>query len=229
MAGQEKRKASTALKSSSPPNKKRTGKLVNSRKKGNPTDHTKYEGEISIYWERHRHCTPHYVNLQKVQNPSHKASLALLETCRQIHSEAALLPFLKCNFAFEFFADVPIFMKRLLVIQQKAIRSITFPYMTHVPTHAQQVRILKKLAGLQEVTLFDYNNERRTLDCSQAALPAICRIFEKTTLTKATVCVCAQAYELGLESKDEKTIRIKKSGGFLREAGGSPCQEAGIC
>lgn len=136
----------------------------------------KGQKEIQSYQQRHKNCTPAY-------GPWYSPS-ALLMTCVQVHSEAALLPFTVNNFSFARSYDLQQFPGRLRVAQQKSISSIVIGHLTSPggPNH------LQRLTGVQDVTIFAerYGQELAQIkDIVAPRLPS----FNSPRLTKAVVCV----------------------------------------
>lgn len=101
------------------------------------------------YQARHVRCW-----LQKNECCGLGASLAVLLVCRQLYTEAALLPFSTNDFAFDGINNLShnVFLDRLRPFQRKAIRRVHFgPQVLYLQSPFDPAR---KLSGLQEIVLF---------------------------------------------------------------------------
>lgn len=108
-----------------------------------------------------------------------KFLVLLLETCHQIHYEAALLAFRECNFEFSDEVNIPSFLKMLLRCQRRAIRNITLSL--HSGPRGRPT-VFDELSGLEQVVIF-YNriappelllSQVRTSSASKLSIVSIC-------------------------------------------------------
>jgi hypothetical protein len=108
---------------------------------------------VESYRQRHTMCLP--VGPVGIQR---RYSVALLQTCRQIHSEAALTPFCWNTFAFLRGVNVQALIRRTLKVQQRAIRYVTF---VNEPDRTDVTEPMKILPGIKLATI---NLELRARD-----------------------------------------------------------------
>ncbi|EMC92089.1 hypothetical protein BAUCODRAFT_151541 [Baudoinia panamericana UAMH 10762] len=103
---------------------------------------------FKLYSDRHSDCSLD----GELRNP---LPVQILATCRQIHQEAALLPFHQNHFEFAVFADIAWFAKTLFPAQTHAIRSVVLSHahsMYYTSTFDKLVK--SKLRGLTQFTCF---------------------------------------------------------------------------
>jgi len=149
--------------------------------------HGSHATEIAGHVSRHSACATY----PQPADAFRQYSVALLGTCRQKHSEAALLPFKLNNFSFDGFDGraMRIFVKRLMVVQQKSILRITLaPSFSMRYSHDP----LKPLAGLQDATIFHEQPSREW--AGSAVVPTnglrnVVHMFRSAQLAHATVCI----------------------------------------
>ena len=144
------------------------------------------EIEVEGYWSRHSQCKP-----KPDDDPSRcNQPMALLRTCRQVHNEAALLPFQTNTFSFLTISGMNTFLKALVAVQRRAIVSMAFGTMFLHTAHKQ----LKKLVGLKELILFAemshyYWDKPADLSETRQQVMRAVSVFEPLSLTSATVCI----------------------------------------
>ncbi|KAI6787886.1 hypothetical protein KC361_g9335 [Hortaea werneckii] len=97
------------------------------------------------YYARHSQCTEHLKCAQK-KRATHSLPMSLTRVWRDIHREAALIPYVNNTFAFENVAELELVIKRsLLAPQRAAIKSLQiYGHMALGPSKAP-----KMLRGLQ--------------------------------------------------------------------------------
>lgn len=153
---------------------------------------------VKSHTSRHRHCTTQ--NFTKAAKTT--LALDLLRTCRQIHQEAALLPF-KCNlFSLRSVGDLDRFIGALVTMQAQAVERISLVLpasIFHTPA-SFRTQTLDKLTGLKALTAFiefEYNldvrlfvNEERYRDAMGETIAS----FAKSPITSAHVAVCDTEY-----------------------------------
>lgn len=144
------------------------------------------ELDVEDYYIRHRHCKVEPVDLPSRCNHP----LALLRTCRQVHNEAALLPFQTNTFSFLTSTGMNVFLKTLMAVQRRAIVSMVFG---SIFLHSARKQV-KELVGLKELILFAELPEYLWIlpaDASSAReqLMTAVSVFEPLSLTSATVCI----------------------------------------
>ena len=104
------------------------------------------------YVDRHRRCNPHEAIHE--WDPK-KLKLSLLQTCSQIHSEAALIPFQTMTFAISELKLLKSLVARLSPTQARAVRSIStddlYPFYS--------LASVKALQGLRNLCLFCEEDE----------------------------------------------------------------------
>lgn len=115
--------------------------------------HTEEEFEVQSYEERHRQCSLRAED----RAGRHRIDLSILQTCSQIHREAALVPFLSNTFAAEWGSSE--FFKRLAPIQCRSVTSMSYhhcdaPFDINV---SPSFGGLKKLSILLELEADDVN------------------------------------------------------------------------
>ncbi|KAK5164066.1 uncharacterized protein LTR77_010157 [Saxophila tyrrhenica] len=152
------------------------------------------------YAERHHACRASWGTVQTQLG----FPMALLRTCRQTHSEAALLPFEEINFTFYAPFLVHPFLEKLLPSQRKAIRSITLEATQgfNETTKIGPEEALVGLEGLKAVTMFEEHRLRKPinyervphLDAAQLAglkkkLIRDSGLFRSAQPSRAMVCV----------------------------------------
>lgn len=101
------------------------------------------------YQVRHARCWSRNDNNRRLQR-----SLALLSVCRQLYTEAALLPFSMNEFAFDGSNSHShdMFLDRLSPLQRRSIRRLNFgPQIFYLQSPFD---LLAKLPGLREIVLF---------------------------------------------------------------------------
>ena len=95
------------------------------------------------YEERHEDC--------KRESLAVHRTLELLKACREVHAEAALLPFRENTSVFAFLDDVEEFLLKLVHAQARAVLSIVLVNPYYV---AKTREIERKLTGLASLTYF---------------------------------------------------------------------------
>ncbi|KAK3072504.1 hypothetical protein LTR53_006686 [Teratosphaeriaceae sp. CCFEE 6253] len=95
--------------------------------------------------------------LCEIQPPDPDASLsiAVLQVCRQIHQDAALLPFLGNEFTFDGAGALLRFTRHILLPQSRSLRRVTLVLRNTDPAHLRNVHRLmgSKLQGVRDLTL----------------------------------------------------------------------------
>lgn len=87
-----------------------------------------------------------------------RLSLSLLSVCRQVHSEAALIPLATNTFAFETFYEITRLVKRLIPEQRKAVRSLSTSA-KELPRYCNAFNLKRNLApltGLRHFTMLSF-------------------------------------------------------------------------
>ena len=100
---------------------------------------------------RHQHCSFWSYNAQARGSG---LSLRALAVCRQIHQEAALLPYQRNTFSFDSLNSVAPFLQSLYSAQAHAIESISLAGSGGRITRTLQGLIRTKLKGLRSLTWF---------------------------------------------------------------------------
>ncbi|KAK3648717.1 hypothetical protein LTR56_000990 [Elasticomyces elasticus] len=119
-------------------------------------------------------------------------TLGLLRVCRQIHLEAALLPFTGNRFIFHSGGEMADFMHSIILPQARAIRSVTLVAGTG-GFHANRVhRVLEsKVWGLENLTIFLEMQSGDHLTGPQTArLTSKFRVFKSSKLSSLTIVGC---------------------------------------
>ncbi|KAK3725492.1 hypothetical protein LTR37_000462 [Vermiconidia calcicola] len=87
-------------------------------------------------------------------NGARKLDVVLLQTCRHIHREAALLPHLLSTFAFDCdLMDFSVFTDTLIPSQRRAIRAVTLVTCGRTIPRIKSPSQISRLTGLTHVTL----------------------------------------------------------------------------
>jgi hypothetical protein len=146
--------------------------------------------EIASCAQRHKDCVTGSMVVPTQDANIRQYSVAWLQTCRQIHEEAALLPFTLNNFILSDLDDIHYFPARLMRTQRKQIHSITLGTDTMYPTRKQATM----LEGLQQVTIFiDQRSQQNAMSLVTSAARwdlSRCLIALKPVLpVRATVCI----------------------------------------
>lgn len=116
---------------------------------------TTTEPELADCRSRHAACFPDAHN--EKPGTGYRYTVALLETCREVHSEAALIPFKINNFTFDRCIGASTlhhFVARLMATQQKSIRSITLgpgAWFGRKPN----LKLFQKQPALQNIPVFE--------------------------------------------------------------------------
>ncbi|GAB1741814.1 hypothetical protein NU219Hw_g7221t1 [Hortaea werneckii] len=115
------------------------------------------KGEQSPYHVRHFRCfeSPD----QQGSNPRDQlqALVAVLRVCRQIHDEAALLPFVANFFSFARFTSLSRFLDRLLPAQAHAIQQLAWLEHSNWSSHwhhAAGLALRRRVPSLSQVVVF---------------------------------------------------------------------------
>ncbi|KAK5741470.1 hypothetical protein LTR17_003905 [Elasticomyces elasticus] len=149
------------------------------------TRHNELDGSTQCfqsYWDRHRHC---YAG-----GATKKATLpmAVLRTCRQIHQEAALLPFQLNEFSFSQLENLAPFLQSLFQAQARAIESLILQIYRPYHTITLKNLIKSKLRGLKELTCFvEICRGKNTLEGSFSDWTSCLELFLASTAISATV------------------------------------------
>jgi len=83
-----------------------------------------------------------------------RLSLSILAACRQIHQEAALLPYKGNVFSVDLYHTFTHFLKALVPAQANAIEQLTTVCYTHFASATFQKLLRSKLKGLKELVCF---------------------------------------------------------------------------
>lgn len=144
---------------------------------------------------RHSACTEHLAAYTMFQGPidreeigRHPYGVALLQTCRQVHSEAALLPFKINTFAIHWLRSLPSFLASLMRAQQRSIRAVTVyssrfdlqPGRPHLKT--------RHLTGLTRLTLFEEYGHYDTHAQMKHNIIRASQMFSFAPLKQLTFC-----------------------------------------
>ncbi|KAK5174716.1 uncharacterized protein LTR77_001798 [Saxophila tyrrhenica] len=157
--------------------------------------------ESGSYEQRHATCRPRQVpNTTTLDYASTKRySPTLLLVCRQVHSEAALMPIVDNTFAFGRNEDMALFAKRLMVVQRKNLRSITLHEFTGCGEE------VKMLPGLKNLSIFAEE------DMSVLSIPQVRTLirvqlfcFALLNLDKASVNITPKNYRGGADSAEAR-------------------------
>jgi len=154
---------------------------------------------VETYQKRQSGCLPGFDGSCTTLRPY---PVALLATCRQVHSEAALIPLETNTFSVGHAYELQQFAKRLMVIQQKIIRAVTVAALTG-RKHTNNV---KKLIGLNQITIFEETGWAIRLTAPEFIayrLPP----FVTSNLTKVTMC-------LANNGKSQEEITSMSQGGW---------------
>ncbi|KAK5134477.1 hypothetical protein LTR08_006394 [Meristemomyces frigidus] len=81
--------------------------------------------EEALECKRDNNTVAHPTYLEAHQDCTQLLKLSMLRVCRQVHQEAALLPFQENDFVFFSFGDLKCCIEKLLPAQSKALHSIT--------------------------------------------------------------------------------------------------------
>ncbi|KAK4899744.1 Severe Depolymerization of Actin [Elasticomyces elasticus] len=142
---------------------------------------------LQSYSEAHSICTR-----RKAPLTPH-ITLGLLQVCRQIHQEAALLPFTGNRFIFHSGGEMVDFMHSILILPQaRAIRSVTLVAGTG-GFHANRVhRVLEsKVRGLENLTIFlEMQFGDHLTGPERARLTSKFRVFKSSKLSSLIIVGC---------------------------------------
>lgn len=159
--------------------------------------------ELSDWHERHQQCGVHNRSAGREAARSRGDplpvlySVALLQTCSQIHSEAALLPFQINNFLFQCSAAFYAFEKKLMPVQQTAIASLSFegrglggPGSGKYPV----LNVMREFIGLKKLIVFEQAAWRRDerpepLLNIRRRLEATLKVFKGLPLQTVRICI----------------------------------------
>lgn len=152
----------------------------------------------SSYSQRHLLCGPLAIPGDE------QLPISILQTCRQIHQEAALLPFTDNTLSFRSGQALEAYVKSILLFQARAIRSITFApklyasgrgndlFTTYV-SYTSASTLDMKLKSLKELVVFVEHEDHGGLP--NARHPTVdlvadyMALFGRLTITSATVAV----------------------------------------
>ncbi|CAK3996061.1 Hypothetical predicted protein [Lecanosticta acicola] len=130
-------------------------------------------------------------------------AFALLQMCRQVHAETALLPFALNTFAFDDTEEVEFFIKRLIPKQGRAVQHISIRLAWTEDRDAdsedqeyqkealrRQKLFKRKLLSLQSLTLLaEFENEIRFLNGEHESRAQAAMVFGMLDLERVTVAV----------------------------------------
>lgn len=110
----------------------------------------KHSEEHDSYWVRHKACG----SRQKlVRTADMQLATNILQVCREIHAEAALIPFQDNTFSFSEMGAVEPFLREIVPAQARAIQAITLVSGYDDGTDNSKL-IENKLMGLKRLTCF---------------------------------------------------------------------------
>lgn len=142
------------------------------------------------YLSRHRNCT--LARLPSSEKAFGPLNLSALKVCRQIHQEAALLPYQENSFAFLRLIDVESFVKALIPTQARAIRDVVlWPHAPYTKSGFTTL-VTKKLQGLRRLTSFVYCDDHGRKPMEEQALrvrAAELLQYRRLPIKSATVAV----------------------------------------
>ncbi|KAK5726816.1 hypothetical protein LTR15_002705 [Elasticomyces elasticus] len=119
-------------------------------------------------------------------------TLGLLQVCRQIHQEAALIPFTSNHFIFGSAWGLVDFTRLILLNQARAIQNVTLVAGT-ASFHADRVhRVLEsKVRGLENLTIFlEMRFGDRLTGPQRARLTSKFRVFKSSKLSSLIIMGC---------------------------------------
>lgn len=169
---------------------------------------------VKTYEDRHMACMPP----PRYGCPHEKSvrhySVALLQTCRQVHSEAALLPFDVNNFSFSGHDKLKTahdFSARLMTSQQESIRSMTLGPTLWTSRPAPIGKPLQNLPALQSVTIFQEASHTHGAGASREASEPIVDMLKLMKLRRAAVCFYGLWHDHGLPPVSKKLTLTAKT------------------
>ena len=144
--------------------------------------------EIPSYAKRHRKCK----NIVYGDRMQYSNITRLLQTCRQIHEEAALLPFQANTFDFESKESLMAFQRMTLRIQQRAVQTFSLSPCS-LGERSSIVAAFKGLQILQVFLKIPPAMDPNCMEVQAGILRHYVGVFRSLKLTSATVCI----YESG--------------------------------
>jgi len=133
------------------------------------------------YHKRHRECGIDFAPneygggavfskaSQHTRSSKRELSVAILQASRQLHDEAALMPFAENTFAFQDDCEVEVFLKQIVLHQAHAIRSIVLAPRVYgqvlpmSPSRPTARMLLSKLKGLGDCGPSRANSKRESI------------------------------------------------------------------
>lgn len=161
---------------------------------------------VESYTQHHKQC---HVFRGSGQGDS-PLSLEILGTCRQIHQEAALLPYKGNTFACICLFSLSSFLTALVPAQARAIRSMTLCCTSTYNNPSFEKLLKAKLKGLKKVTFLlqvsDYlpSSVRDPAVGWQHGYRKSVLQFQKSPIVNATVAI--SEYEIGWRDDEEPSI-----------------------
>lgn len=155
--------------------------------------------DIEHFIKRHQGCESYSGSRQFV---SGQIPLALLSTCRQIHQEAAAIPFESNVFIFETEHSVKHLTKWLSTAQRASIATVVFQGSLYPRNYLEWSPDLARLSGLRTLTIFGWLHEDSMGlwwfgDTAKTYLAAALRAAERSSndsLSSVSVCVYRMSY-----------------------------------
>ena len=161
----------------------------------NLIQHSETGTEIDDCWARHEFCNPH----SEDATPTY--SLPLLQTCSQVHNEAALVPFRENTFTFGSKLAFATFLKQLMPTQQRAIVSITlldFDNASWLYRGTTTLLAAKALKGLRYLRAFvGVDGDITSAEFLSRSLITRLDSFQTPSLLSPTICIYHAAKRLG--------------------------------
>lgn len=125
--------------------------------------------------------------------PNCLLDLSLLRVSKQIHEEAALIPFTSNTFIFESTDEIVWFAESLLVPQRKLLGLMSLKTWRNSPLHTHQKARIAKLTSLRDLTItvevHDRDHHAVWTNDLREILEEFQQTFEQQPLKTARVCV----------------------------------------
>lgn len=113
-------------------------------------DEVRGDGDEHESWDiRHEDC--HFT--ESSHSETQRLSLGLLGVCRQIHAEAALLPFQENVFSFQDFNELSNFMQLLNPSQVRAVQHLNIPMLDYSDIPSIETKLKSSFRGLKSLTI----------------------------------------------------------------------------
>lgn len=160
--------------------------------------------EISDWFERHQQCAVHHdsrVDREAARSRGDPSpvpfSVALLQTCSQIHSEAALLPFQTNKYLFRSQTAFYAFDKILMPVQKRAIAALSFEgegLRGPGSSRYAELTVIKNFTGLKKLIVFNieawpYLPDFQAIKNMRSHFGARLEVFKPLSLETASICI----------------------------------------